>query len=213
MADCVDAGIPTDRLRHVPLGVRAERAPAADVARVKHAYRLDRYILWNGTVEPRKNLGALLAAFRQLLDLPVQLVLVGPDGWREDVDSRLDGVRERVTRLRFQPVANLRALHAGAAVFCYPSTREGFGLPVLEAMAQGTPVVTSTGTATEEVARAAGLVVDPADPEAIAAALRRVLTDDALAASLRDAGLARAAEYTWERTAAATAAAYRELAG
>ena len=93
------------------------------------------------------------------------------------------------------------AVVAGASVLCYPSTREGFGLPVLEAMVQGTPVVTSWGTATEEVAAGAGMLVDPASSESIADGLRQVIDDDALADRLAVAGRHRAGELTWERCA------------
>jgi glycosyltransferase involved in cell wall biosynthesis len=183
------------------------------VAALLREHDLDRYVLWNGTIEPRKNLPTLIEAFRRLdAGDDVDLVLVGPDGWHEDVERRIEGLDGRVRRLPFQTRADLAALHAGAAAFCYPSLREGFGLPVLDAMAQGTPVVTSAGTATEEVADGAALLVDPLDADALAGALRRVLDDPDVAARLSDAGRARAAEYPWERTAALTAAAYEEVA-
>jgi glycosyltransferase involved in cell wall biosynthesis len=98
-------------------------------------------------------------------------------------------------------------------VVCYPSLREGFGLPVLEAMARGAPVVTSAGTATAEVAGDAALLVDPLDVDAIAGGIAAVLDDPAMAAALRAAGPTRAATYTWERTARAMAEAYRAALG
>ena len=104
-------------------------------------------------------------------------------------------------RSGFLERAELDALISGAAVFCYPSTREGFGLPVLEAMAQGTPVVTSRGTATEEVAGDAARLVDPFDVDAIATALHELVRDPADAARLGEAGRERAAQFTWEHTA------------
>ena len=105
------------------------------------------------------------------------------------------------------------ALLAGAALFCFPSTWEGFGLPVLEAMAHGTPVVTSAATSLAEVAGDAAVLVDPRDVDALADAMRQVLDDDALATALRAAGPERAASFGWDRTAAATAAAYAEVVG
>ena len=214
---CRRAGFDEGRLRHVPLGVRAEPAGDDDVRRARDAYGLGgRYVLWTGTVEPRKNLGGLLRAFA-LLDEEVDLALVGPPGWNEDLEAllaRLDaGVRARVRRLGWVPADDLGPLYAGADVFCFPSLLEGFGFPVVEAMAQGTPVVTSTATSTEELVEGGvGIAVDPRSPEDIAAALARVLGDGELAASLAAAGRTRAAEYTWARTADLVAAAYAEAA-
>jgi glycosyltransferase involved in cell wall biosynthesis len=166
-------------------------------------------------MEPRKNLKGLIDAFGRL-DNGVELVLVGPRGWKEDplrlVDALPEHKRRRVRVLGFVPRTDLRPLYAGASVFCFPSLFEGFGFPVVEAMAQGTPVVTSRGTSTAEVSGNAGLLVEPLDSAEIAAALQRLLTDQALAERLRRAGPARAAEYTWERTARLVKEAYRELA-
>jgi glycosyltransferase involved in cell wall biosynthesis len=117
-----------------------------------------------------------------------------------------------VRALGFLPDEQRNAVVAGASAFCYPSTREGFGLPVLEAMVQGTPVVTSQGTATEEVVGAAGIVVDPEQPEQIANALSRVISDDDLADELTRAGRARAAEMTWATCAQRMVDVYREVA-
>jgi glycosyltransferase involved in cell wall biosynthesis len=160
--------------------------------------------LFVGTVEPRKNLGRLLAAVQALGRPDLEVVLVGPAGWDRQVEERR-GVR----RLGFVTRAELAALYAGSAVVCYPSLREGFGLPVLEAMAHGAPVVTSAGTATAEVAGDAAVLVDPLDTEAIAAGLACVLDDPARAEAMRAAGRARAATFTWDRTASGTVGAYR----
>jgi glycosyltransferase involved in cell wall biosynthesis len=182
---------------------------------VRRVYALpERFILWAGTVEPRKNLAGLIRAF-SLLDTDAGLVLVGPSGWNEDIGRHLDELptekRDRVRLLGWVPRGDLEALYAAATVMCFPSLLEGFGFPVVEAMAQGTPVVTSQGTSTEElVSGGAGLLVDPRQPEEIAAALGRVLGDPALAERLGKAGLRRAADYTWARTAEIVAAAYEE---
>ncbi len=121
------------------------------------------------------------------------------------------GPRGRVRRLGWAPEQDLPGLYAGAAVFCFPSLLEGFGFPVVEAMAQGTPVVTSLGTSTEELVEGgAGLAVDPRSPDAIATALRRVLDDSALARRLAEAGRVRARTYTWERTASLVVGAYAD---
>jgi glycosyltransferase involved in cell wall biosynthesis len=218
LADCRADGFDTERLRHVPLGIESEPADAVAIERVRRTHSLDRpYVLWVGTMEPRKNLTGLLDAYGRLdPTLDVDLVLAGPRGWKEDVSRRIralpDRARERVRVLGFVSHADLGPLYAGAAAFCFPSLLEGFGFPVLEAMAQGTAVVTSQETATAELAGDAGLLVDPRDAAAIAGALERVLTDTPLAERLRLAGPARAAEYTWARSAQLVKEAYREVA-
>lgn len=202
--DCVKAGIGADRLRLVPLGVEIEPASMDEVQRVRETYQLpQRYLLFVGTVEPRKNLHGLAAAIA-LLDDPLPLVVVGAAGWG-DAAAAISG---DVRFLGFVPNEDLGPLYAGAQVFCYPSEREGYGLPVLEAMAQGTPVVTSRGTATEETAGGAAVLVDPADSVDIA----RGITEAGLRREeLSVQGRRRAAQSTWAMTAALTRAAYREL--
>jgi glycosyltransferase involved in cell wall biosynthesis len=133
-------------------------------------------------------------------------VLVGPAGWG-DVEAPFDETAH-VKPLGFLPQEELHAAYAGAQVFCYPSLREGFGLPVLEAMAHGVPVVTSAGTAMAEFTDGAGLLVDPHDVEGLANALATALGPDR--DNLRQAARQRAAEYTWDRAASLTAQAYRE---
>lgn len=207
--DVAKAGIDGERLRHVPLGVDVRPARPDDVGRVRSRYLLpERFVLFVGTVEPRKNLVRLAAAV-SMLDDPLPLVVAGTDGWG---GAQADVVRAdaEVRFLGFVPPEELAGLYSAATVFAYPSEWEGFGLPVAEAMAQGTPVVTSTGTSTEEVAAGAAVLVDPLDTADIARGL-----SDALAGRdrLSAAGRVRAAELTWTATAAATAAAYREVAG
>ncbi len=215
--ECVAAGIDEARVRVVPWGVTVPVVAPADVAEVRTRRRLpERYLLWIGTIEPRKNLPALIEAYRRLARRDLGLVLVGPDGWHTDLTGLLatldPAMRSNVHAVGFVPAAERDALCAGAAVFCYPSTTEGFGLPVLEAMAAGAPVVTSARTATAEVAGDAGRCVDPHDPQAIADAIAAFLDDDRAADDARSAGRARAATFTWERAAASTVAAYREVA-
>ncbi len=204
MDDCVSTGISADRLRLVPLGVESTKADATEVARVRTLYRLpERYLLFVGTVEPRKNLRGLVEAVAQLDD-PLPLVVAGAEGWGDVAIPSLGDVRF----IGFVPAPDLDGLYAGAEVFCYPSEREGYGLPVLEAMAQGTPVVTSRGTATEETAGGAAVLVDPLDPGDIARGISeaRVRRD-----GLAEVGVARADSATWRKTARLTADAYREL--
>jgi glycosyltransferase involved in cell wall biosynthesis len=210
---CIAHGFDPDRLRLVPWGVDTGRVTADKIDRVRSNYRLGRpFVLWTGTVEPRKNLPALLEAFRRLDRHGVELVLIGPKGWNQDLRDHLGTAAGRIRMLGFVPEDDKRALLAAATVFCLPSLHEGFGLPVLEAMAQGTAVVTSVGTATAEVAGDAALLVDPTDVTALAAALADVLDDAGLAARLSVASLARAAEFPWSRTADLLDAAFREAA-
>jgi glycosyltransferase involved in cell wall biosynthesis len=208
--DCADAGFDKARLRLVPHGVAVPDVSAEQVAAFVSQYRLpERYVLWCGTLEPRKNLPTLLQAFAKLrrADPSLALVLVGPAGWGAvPMRTRLiEGVR----LLGFLPTDDLHAAYAGARAFCYPSLREGFGLPVLEAMAHGVPVVTSRGTAMAEFVGDGGLLVDPHDEHAIADALQVAMGDrhDELAKAAR----AKSTEYSWDRAAELTVEAYREV--
>lgn len=214
LRDCRRIGIEQDRLRLVPMGAENRRASPEEIEAARATYGLDRpYILWTGTIEPRKNLPTLIKAFGYL-ETDVDLVLVGPKGWNEDLQRLLRGsTRDDVKALGFVPHDHLRALYAGAEVFCFPSLFEGFGLPVLEAMLQGTPVVTSKGTSTEEIAEGAGVLVDPRRAKSIARGLSKVLEDKSFASETAEAGLERAARYTWENTARLTLECYREVVG
>ena len=202
--DCLELGFSPDRVRHVPLGVRIQSATSDDVRRAREEYSLPSdYLLFVGTLEPRKNLARLVQALKQRPDSP-PLVIAGASGWGE-VDVQPDG---RVKFIGFVDEQFLPGLYAGAKAMCYPSIWEGFGLPILEAMAQGTPVVTSRGISTEEVAGGAAVLVDPLDAESIWAGIQRALDDHE---QLRVLGLARASAATWWNTAELTASAYDDV--
>jgi glycosyltransferase involved in cell wall biosynthesis len=177
---------------------------------------LDRpYVLAVGTIEPRKNLERLVGAWSLLpgaIRSSHQLALVGPRGWDE---SSILAAAERAGARMLGRVSDedLVALYARAACFAYPSLQEGFGLPVLEAMAAGAPVVTSNVSSLPEVAGDAALLVDPRDVRAIAAGIERVLTDPELGRRLRESGRERAGEFSWERTARETLRVMTGLAG
>jgi glycosyltransferase involved in cell wall biosynthesis len=210
--DCVHAGVPAQRLRLVPWGVTALDVTADDVARVRRQVGVSRpYVMWCGTLEPRKNVRTLLEAYQLLLgSSDVDLVMVGPQGWGDAGTEALERLPPgRVHTTGFVSDTDLHALYAGARAFCYPSMWEGFGMPVLEAMAHGVPVVTSTGTPMAELVGDAGLAVDPRDVEAVAGALRRVMGEGRNGYAERS--LSRAATFTWRRAAELTGAAYREL--
>jgi glycosyltransferase involved in cell wall biosynthesis len=208
--DCSAAGIEQARLRRIPWGIQAELASGKDVSRVRSSYGLsERYVLYVGTLEPRKNLPRLLEAFSRLPHDDVVLAVAGPRGWGDALGKPADALGDRVKLLGFVPPEDLAPLNRGAAVVCYPSLWEGYGLPVAEALAQGAPVVTSKGTATEELVEGgAGIAVDPYDPDAIAGAIAELLDDFDVAELYRSAALRRSAERTWAATAAQTIAAY-----
>jgi glycosyltransferase involved in cell wall biosynthesis len=177
------------------------------------------YILYVGSLEPRKNLLRLLQAYHQLLAWSTRwsLVIVGArNPWSStpiaaEVESLVLGSRVRFTG--YLPDEDLPALYNAADLFCFPSLYEGFGLPVLEAMACGVPVLTSNTSSLPEVAGEAAILVDPYNVSEIAAAMRQILSDPDLAADLRWRGLQRAARFTWQRTALATIAAYEKILG
>ncbi len=191
---------------------------AREVEAVRARYRLpDRYLLFVGTIEPRKNLVRLLTAFERVHaeGLSDGLVIVGRRGWLYDgFFARLEEspAREAVIFPGYLPDDALPAVYAGAQALAFPSLYEGFGLPVLEAMACGTPVAASSASSIPEVGGEAVVYFAPDDAESLTAALRRLLRDDDLRAHLRRRGLAQAARFSWERTAAETRAVYDKIA-
>jgi glycosyltransferase involved in cell wall biosynthesis len=199
----LDLGFDSTRVRVVPWGVERRVVLDDDRERVRRRYDLPTsFVLFVGTVEPRKNLGRLVEAMRALPD--VALVLAGAPGWGDG--SSVSPARQ-IRPLGFVPTDDLRALMELASVVAYPSLEEGFGLPILEAMAHGTPVVTSDRSSMTEVAGGAAVLADPLDVESIAEALRTALDDRATWSAL---GVARAAACSWDRTVEATLAVYRE---
>jgi glycosyltransferase involved in cell wall biosynthesis len=207
-------GVDRGRVTITPLGV--EVPPEPDRAGAERLLRdlgvRGPFLLAVGTLEPRKNLPRLLDAFGEVADeLPGHwLVVVGPVGWGPRLRPTWDSVRVKLAG----PVGDalLHAIYQAADGLAYPSLYEGFGLPVLEAMANGTPVLTSDRSSLPEVAGDAALLVDPHDRSAIAAGLVRLAGDEDLRRRLVEAGRRRAAGFTWRATAAATWATYREVA-
>ena len=174
------------------------------------------FILFVGTLEPRKNVAALVRAFGRLArEIPHDLVLAGPKGWR--ADQILGAIEElhledRVIRTGFIPDrADLAALYSAADLFAFPSLYEGFGLPVLEAMTCGCPVVTADNSSLPEVAGEAALLVDAGDEPGLASAMRRVLEDDALRQSMAAQGFEQARRFSWEACARTTLGVYNDL--
>jgi glycosyltransferase involved in cell wall biosynthesis len=171
------------------------------------------YILYIGTLEPRKNVGVLLAAWEALrFEDPATppLVLAGGAGWHSDALRARIATLSGVRSLGRVDDARLVRLFQGARIFAYPSVYEGFGLPPLEAMACGVPTVVSNASSLPEVVGDAGLQVDPHDAEGLAAALKKLLDEPARAAELARRGLVRAAGFRWEEAARELAAVFRE---
>jgi glycosyltransferase involved in cell wall biosynthesis len=206
-------GVDRGRVTITPLGVEVPAEP--DRAGAEKLLRdlgvRGSFLLAVGTLEPRKNLPRLLDAFGEVVgQLPDHwLVVVGPVGWGPRLRPTWDSVRVKLAG----PVGDrlLHALYRLADGLAYPSLYEGFGLPVLEAMANGIPVLTSDRSSLPEVAGDAALLVDPLDRAAIAAGLVRLAGDAALRRRLVDAGRRRAAAFTWRATAAATWSTYHEV--
>ena len=180
-------------------------APLSDLALERMGIRPP-FALAVGTIEPRKNLRALLDAWTAAAPAGWTLVLAGPRGWGPEL-PQVPGV----VLTGWIGDETLPGLLAAAGFFCYPSLYEGFGLPPLEAMATGAPALVGAYPAAAETVGDAALVVDPRDTEAIAAGLTSLASDEALRRTLSLKGKARAAAFTWERTATATIAAYRAI--
>lgn len=202
---------------HERLQPRA-RGDAEDLDRLHHLGIQPPYLAFAGTLEPRKDVPALITAFARIArERPeLRLVVAGRDGWGATAvrdAAAASGVTTRILRPGWLPGDALPAFYRQAEVVAYPSLEEGFGLPALEALACGAALVTTTGSAMEEVVGDAALLVPPASPDALAAALTRVLDDSLLAEQLRTAGPFQAAPYTWDASVARHLAAYRLAAG
>jgi glycosyltransferase involved in cell wall biosynthesis len=211
-------GVPQLKIEVIPNGLSA--GFGRPTAAALEQFRVDRvlppeFFLFVGTLQPRKNLETLLRAYALVCgqtDWP--LIVVGAAGWLYDPVFHLVrqlGIGERVQFIGYAPGEELPYLYSAASVFVLPSRYEGFGLPVLEAMACGTPVVTSDRSSLPEVAGDAALLIDPERPQSIADALLRLACDPALRQELAARGLQRAAPFTWRRSAEATLAVYRSM--
>jgi len=200
-------GIAPERVTSLHLGVSGAFTTSAatnerNALAAKYGIAPGPYILTVGTVQPRKNYERLIEAMDRVRETEhVTLVIAGRAGWLSDPVVEAVKARPHVHLLGFVDDGDLPALYRQARVLAYPSLYEGFGLPPLEAMACGTPVVASSASSVPEAVGDAGLLHHPLDADALADALHRALTDDELRADLRQRGLARAAEFSWTRTA------------
>lgn len=206
----------------IPIAAPTHFRPVADeteLQRVRQTYGINGdYILSVGSIHPRKNLDRLLSAYEGLRrtrpknSLP-QLVIVGKRGWlyRETLKA-IEEIGAGVTLTGYVPEADLPALYSGAMCFVYPSIFEGFGLPPLEAMKCGTPVITGDRTSLPEVVGDAGVLVNPFDIDSIASAIATIVDDSSLRASLRSKSLNRARIFDWRETAKRTLEVYKQAA-
>jgi glycosyltransferase involved in cell wall biosynthesis len=208
--------VPSHKIDVTPLAaddIYEREVPDDEIAQVKEKYGIeDEYFLAVGTLEPRKNLKNLLLAVAAMRKGTTdQLVVVGGQGWLFDETQELIGklgLSGRVIFTDYAPKRELPALYQGAKAFVFPSLYEGFGIPVLEAMSSGTPVVCSNTSSMPEVGGMAALYFDPNDPKALKHALSRVLEDENLRKRLAFAGREQAAKFSWSKTAQHTLGVY-----
>src|SRR5205085_1574821 len=219
---CEHLQVAPEKITSVALAPRRAFHPVAETEAQETRKRLgveDEFILFVGTVEPRKNLLTLVRAFDELLrttEQRPQLVIAGQKGWLNDELFALieqTALGARILFTGYISDEDLRALYSSCRVAVYPSLYEGFGLPPLEAMACGAPVITSRIPVIMETAAQAARLINPTDVRELTAALVELLTDAGARAHLAAAGLKRAAEFTWARTAQQTLAVYREVLG
>lgn len=213
-------GISAEKMVTVHLGYRDIFKPIDDEAKLRSAREQfglpARFILYVGAIEPRKNVPLLLRAFKRLVDegYPHHLVIPGKMGWLVgDVPELIErlGISEKVRLLGYVPYEELPSIYNLADLFVYPSLYEGFGLPPLEAMACGTPVITTNISSMPEVVEDGGILVPPNDDNALFEAMVRILTDDRLRQDLRQRGFKRAAQLTWRHTAEKTIEVYNKV--
>ncbi len=196
--------VKAEKIQVVYLGVSDEFKilPAENLAAVKTKYCLPaKFILYLGALEPRKNIESVIGAFNLLPDLEYNLIIAGAVGWKTKNIFRLAEGRQKIKFIGYVDEADKPALYNLASFFVYPSYYEGFGLPILEAMACGCPVIAGSNSSQVETAGGAALLVNPYDVNEILEAMRAMATEDSLRLAFRKQGLARAKEFSWRKTA------------
>jgi glycosyltransferase involved in cell wall biosynthesis len=212
---------PSDMISVTQLAAGSDYYEVKDLATIRQAkekYGLpEEYVLFVGSLEPRKNIKGLLKAYSAIpvkLRKDFPLVIAGGKGWlNSDIPALVDGldIKESVRFTGYIDGNDISAVYSGASVFAYPSLYEGFGLPILEAMSCGAPVITSNTSSMPEVAGDAALLVDPLNADELAFALETVLEKEDLRADMRKKGLARASQFSWDRCAHETLEVYRKV--
>lgn len=213
-------GYPADQIHVTPLGVSESFKPYSEteVIPTLHKFQLQhkQFILSVATAEPRKNLGRLLAAYSQLpksLRKVMPLVLVGSKGWlNQDLHQQIRKLvnQGQILSLGYVSQAELQQLYAAAKLTAFPSFYEGFGLPIIESMASGTPVLTSQNSAMQEVAAGHAMLCDPLNTDSIVEALQQAVSEEGWLAQSQQAGLQHAKSFTWQRCAELTVKAFEE---
>jgi glycosyltransferase involved in cell wall biosynthesis len=214
-------GIPAERITVVHLGVEDKFAPVDDdaaLARVREKYSLPpRFFLFVGTIEPRKNVACIVEAYAQLADglADIDLVIAGRRGWKfGPLYAQIEraDLADRILMPGRIDDEDLPAVYSCAEAFVWPTIYEGFGLPLLEAMACGTPVISSDIGVVREVVGDAALLIDPRSPQQLADAMQRVISGEDFRDDLVQRGIARARQFRWEQTATRTLEVYRRVA-
>jgi glycosyltransferase involved in cell wall biosynthesis len=213
-------GVPEDKIIAIPNGVGSEFQVISNanlLSEVRSKYHLpDEFILYVGQIQPRKNLPTLLRSYKKLVTMgeKIPLVIVGSFGWMyKNVLREIDvlGLEKLVHFTGYTPTEDLSIIYNLARVFVYVSIYEGFGLPPLEAMACGTPVITSAVSSMPEHVGDAGILIPPDDEDALAQAMHLLLNDQALREHLSEKGRIQAAQFTWERAAQETLRVYQRV--
>lgn len=210
-------GIPAEKVEVIYCGVETNfyPRPVAEVQAFRQQRGLpERFVLFVGTLEPRKNVRRLIEAYAQIRNLGVKLVIVGGKGWLyDDIFASVErlGLSDEVLFAGYVPAEELPFWYNAAKLFVFPSLYEGFGLPPLEAMACGTPVISSDAASLPEVVGEAGLMVAPQDVDGLAEAMRQVLGDQGLREQLRERGLQQARQFSWEKIAQQTITVYQQV--
>ena len=212
--DLIREGFNEEKIKVIYLGVSKKFKPVKDkkkIEEIKKKYGIKGdYILSVGTLEPRKNTKRVIDVFTQLTAHNSQLVLVGKHGCGNQSKSQITNHKSQIIFTGFIPDTDLPSLYSGAKLFVYPSLYEGFGLPVLEAMACGCPVITSNVSSLPEVAGNAALLVNPKSTKEIKKAMEKLLTSEKLRKSLVKKGLTQAKKFSWKKTARQTLEVYKE---
>jgi len=213
-------GVSPQKIFTTQLGITEEFRVVTDnvlLSKVLQQYDLpEAFVLYVGLVEPRKNIPFLIRAYKSLVDEGIKhnLVIVGRIGWMyQEVFKQIEelGLEDRVQFTGYMPQDDLPMVYNLASLFVYPTKYEGFGLPALEAMACGTPVVTTAISSLPEIVGDAGMLIPPGDEQALAGAMAKVLSDSTLYNQLRTRGLQRSEHFTWERTAQGTLKVYQQV--